>query len=85
MLFAAVLKGLERAPAVLRHLEMLAGAELDLLTTIGGHRVGFEYKVGDALKLTRSMAIARPYTLATGIDVVPLADAIDAVSGEKPC
>jgi len=101
MLFEAVLKGLERAPAVLRHLEMHAGAELDLLTTIGGHRVGFEYKVGDALKRTRSMAItrqdlnldrlfvvapvAKPYTLTTGIDVVPLADAIDAVSGEKPC
>ena len=77
-----------------------SGAELDLLTTIGGRRVGFEYKVGDAPKLTRSMAIARqdldldrlfvvapvakPYTLATGIDVVPLADAIDSVSSGKP-
>ena len=76
-----------------------SGAELDLLTTIGGRRVGFEYKVGDAPKLTRSMAIARhdldlhrlfvvapvakPYTLAAGIDVVPLADAIDAASSGK--
>lgn len=57
------------------------------LTTIGGHRVGFEYKVGDVPKLTHSMAVARhdleldqlflvapvakPFTLATGIDVVP--------------
>ena len=76
-----------------------SGAELDLLTTIGGRRVGFEYKVGDAPKLTRSMAVARhdldlhrlfvvapvakPYTLAAGIDVVPLADAIDAASSGK--
>ena len=77
-----------------------SGAELDLLTTIGGGRVGFEYKVSDAPRLTRSMAIARqdldldrlfvvapvakPYTLTTGVDVVPLTDAIDAVSGGKP-
>ena len=77
-----------------------SGAELDLLTTISGRRVGFEFKVGDAPKLTRSMAVARqdleldrlfvvapvakPYTLAAGIDVVPLADAIDAASGGKP-
>ena len=77
-----------------------SGAELDLLTTISGRRVGFEFKVGDAPKLTRSMAVARqdldidrlfvvapvakPYTLAAGIDVVPLTDAIDAASGGKP-
>ena len=77
-----------------------SGAELDLLTTISGRRVGFEFKVGDAPKLTRSMAVARqdleldrlfvvapvakPYTLAAGIAVVPLADAIDAASGGKP-
>jgi hypothetical protein len=28
--------------------------------------------------------VAKPYTLAAGIDVVPLADAIDAASGGKP-
>lgn len=55
--------------------------------------------MADAPKLTRSMAVARhdleldqlfvvapvakPYTLATGIDVVPLADAIDvAIAGQ---
>jgi len=67
--------------------------------SLGGRRVGFEYKVGDAPKLTRSMAVARhdldlhrlfvvapvakPYTLAAGIDVAPLADAIDAASSGK--
>jgi hypothetical protein len=28
--------------------------------------------------------VAKPYTLAAGIDVVPLTDAIDAASGGKP-
>jgi len=69
------------------------------VTTIGGRRVGFEFKVGDAPKLTRSMSIAfhdldlhrlfvvapiaKPFTLAERIDVVPLADAIDAASGSR--
>jgi uncharacterized protein len=73
-----------------------SGAKLDLLTTIAGRRVGFEFKVGDAPKLTRSMSIAfhdldlhrlfvvapvaKPFPLAERIDVVPLADAIDAAS-----
>jgi predicted AAA+ superfamily ATPase len=76
-----------------------SGAELDLLTTIGGRRVGFEFKVGDAPKLTRSMSVAfrdldldrlfvvapvaKPFALAERIDVVPLVDAIDAASGTR--
>jgi predicted AAA+ superfamily ATPase len=76
-----------------------SGAELDLLTTIGGRRVGFEFKVGDAPKLTRSMSVAfhdldlhrlfvvapvaKPFALAERIDVVPLVDAIDAVSDTR--
>jgi predicted AAA+ superfamily ATPase len=74
-----------------------AGAELDLLVTIGGRRVGFEFKVSDAPTRTRSMLVAREdlgldrlfvvapvsraYALSPGIDVVPLAGALDAVAG----
>lgn len=73
-----------------------SGAEVDLLTTRGGNAVGFEFKVADAPRLTKSMTIAkqnldlqrlfvvapvaRPYSLAPGIDVVPLAEAINAAS-----
>ncbi len=35
-----------------------AGAELDLLLTIGGRRFGFEFKYGDAPARTRSMLVA---------------------------
>lgn len=35
-----------------------AGAELDLLVTIGGRRYGFEFKVSDAPGATRSMRVA---------------------------
>jgi hypothetical protein len=35
-----------------------AGAELDLLLTIGGRRIGFEFKYGDAPARTRSMLVA---------------------------
>ena len=35
-----------------------AGAELDLLLTIGGKRVGFEFKYSDAPARTRSMIVA---------------------------
>ncbi|MEX0671196.1 MAG: ATP-binding protein [Pirellulales bacterium] len=72
-----------------------SGAEVDLLTTLGGRRVGFEFKVADAPKLTRSMLVAqqdlgldrlfvvapvaKSYTLRAGIEVVPLADAISGV------
>ena len=74
-----------------------AGAELDLLVTIGGRRVGFEFKVSDAPTRTRSMLVAREdlgldrlfvvapvsraYAHAPGIDVVPLDGALDAVAG----
>lgn len=77
-----------------------AGAELDLLTTIGGRRIGFEFKVADAPKLSRSMVvahqdlgldhlfvvapIARRYMLRRGIEVVPLTDAIEAAGGREP-
>jgi predicted AAA+ superfamily ATPase len=69
-----------------------SGAEVDLLTTLGGKAFGFEFKVADAPRLTKSMTIAkqdldlqrllvvapvaRPYSLAPRIDVVPLAEAI---------
>ena len=69
-----------------------SGAELDLLATIGGRPVGFEFKVSEAPSLTRSMTIARSdlgldrllvvapvargYPLAERIDVVPLAEAV---------
>jgi predicted AAA+ superfamily ATPase len=74
-----------------------AGAEVDLLTPLGGKPVGFEFKVSDAPRLTKSMTIAmqdlglerllvvapvaRPYALAPRIDVVPLAEALQAASG----
>lgn len=73
-----------------------SGAELDLLTTIAGKPTGFEFKVSDAPKLTRSMSIAchdlgldrlfvvspieRGYPLADRIDVVSLEAAIEAVA-----
>jgi hypothetical protein len=77
-----------------------AGAELDLLVLVGGRRLGFEFKVADAPTLTRSMAIAwndlgldrllvvspacRPYRLAPGIEVMPLADAIAVAEAVRP-
>jgi predicted AAA+ superfamily ATPase len=73
-----------------------SGAEVDLLTTLGGKPLGFEFKVADAPRLTKSMTIAkqdldlqrllvvapvaRPYSLAPRIDVVPLAEAIQIAS-----
>lgn len=35
------------------------GAELDLFVQAGGRRIGFEFKVGDAPKMTRSLSIAQ--------------------------
>ena len=35
------------------------GAELDLFVQAGGRRVGFEFKVGDAPKMTKSLSIAQ--------------------------
>lgn len=63
------------------------GAELDLLMFKHGRRIGVEFKLADAPKLTPSMRIAmtdleldrllvvypgrKPYTLAPSVDVVP--------------
>jgi predicted AAA+ superfamily ATPase len=73
-----------------------SGAELDLLTTIAGRPTGFEFKVSDAPKLTRSMSIAcddlrldrlfvvapieRGYRLTDRIEVVSLEVAVNAVA-----
>jgi hypothetical protein len=72
-----------------------AGAELDLLMLKHGRRIGVEIKRADAPALTPSMRIAmndlaldrllvlypgnRPYSLASGIDVVPAAAAASFV------
>ena len=74
-----------------------SGAEVDLLALLGGKAVGFEFKVSDAPRLTKSMTIAkqdlelerllvvapvaRPYALAPRIDVVPLSEAVQIASG----
>jgi predicted AAA+ superfamily ATPase len=71
------------------------GAELDLLMFKHGRRVGVEFKLADAPKLTPSMRIAvtdlkldrllvvypgnKPYTLATGVDVIPAVRVADFV------
>jgi hypothetical protein len=63
------------------------GAELDLLMFKHGRRVGVEFKLADAPRLTRAMQIAKadlkldrllvvypgdkPYSLAAGVEVVP--------------
>ena len=68
------------------------GAELDLFVEPGGRRVGFEFKVSDAPKMTKSLAVAmedlrldelivvkpsgRTYHLATNIHVMPLEAAL---------
>ena len=72
-----------------------SGAELDLLVVVDGKLIGFEFKVSDAPKLTRSMSIAcqdlglhrlvvvspasARYPLADRIDVMPLPEAIAEV------
>lgn len=69
-----------------------AGAELDLLVEPNGRRIGFEFKVGDAPKITKSMVVAisdlkleelivvkpagRDYALADGIRAMSLPSAI---------
>ena len=74
-----------------------SGAEVDLLAALGGKLVGFEFKVSDAPRLTKSMTIAKQdlalermlvvapvdcaYSLAPRIDVVPLAEAVEVASG----
>ena len=68
------------------------GAELDLFVQPGGKRVGFEFKVTDAPKMTKSLAVAmedlkldelivvKPaggaYQLASNIHVMPLESAL---------
>jgi hypothetical protein len=63
-----------------------AGAELDLLLSLGGKRYGVEVKYGDAPRLTKSMTIAmtdlglkRLYTVYPGSKRYPLAKNIDAL------
>ena len=69
-----------------------AGAELDLLVEPNGRRIGFEFKVGDAPKLTKSMGVAmsdlkleelivvkpagRDYAMAQGIQAMSLPSAL---------
>ena len=73
------------------------GAELDLLLFKGGQRIGVECKRADSPSLTQSMRIAaadlrldhlhvvypgtRRYSLAQGIDVVPLEEFLAAARG----
>lgn len=70
------------------------GAELDLLVFKNGRRIGVECKRSDSPTLTPSMRIAiadlrldrlqvvypgtRAYSLAAGVDVVPLGDFVNA-------
>ena len=64
-----------------------SGAELDLLARVDGKPIGFEFKVSDAPKLTRSMRIAcedldlhRLLVVSPSSGSYPLADRIDVVS-----
>jgi hypothetical protein len=63
------------------------GAELDLLLFSEGERLGVEFKVGDAPRVTRSMRVAlddlrldRLLVVHPGRDSFPLDDRIEAVS-----
>jgi len=76
------------------------GAELDLLLTLGGKRIGFEFKVQDAPGMTRSMASAsmdlklnhlfvvtpghKGYRLSETAEVLPLNDLIDQLADFSP-
>ncbi|MDM7993104.1 MAG: ATP-binding protein [Candidatus Fermentibacter sp.] len=73
------------------------GAELDLLAMKDGKRLGFEFKLADAPKMTPSMRIAsedlsldsltvvypgtRSYSLDRGVSVIPLRELISSRSG----
>lgn len=64
-----------------------AGAELDLLTWIGGNRIGFEIKYADAPKPTKSMHIAvedlslkRLFVVHPGGKTYPLNDTMTSVA-----
>ncbi len=70
------------------HWRTQAGAELDLLLTLGGRRIGVEVKYADAPSMTRSMHVSieslkldqlyiiypgiEPYVLRPGVEVMPL-------------
>lgn len=63
-----------------------AGAELDLLFTRGGRRIGIEFKYADAPRLTKSMAaaiadlkLARLLVIYPGEKRFPLAETVEAV------
>lgn len=64
-----------------------AGAELDLMVTLRGQRVGFEFKYGDAPVMTKSMHIAlqdlklkRLFVVYPGKKFYPLDDSVEVVS-----
>lgn len=67
-----------------------AHAELDLLTFVGGKRVGFEFKAADAPTVTKSMRIALTdlhldhlFVVFPGALEFPLEDRIDAIGFER--
>jgi predicted AAA+ superfamily ATPase len=64
-----------------------SGAELDLLLTHGGKRLGFEFKFSDQPRTTKSMHVALQdlaldhiYVVHPGSHVFPLTEAITAIS-----
>ncbi len=73
-----------------------AGAELDLLATVGGRRIGVEVKYADAPRLAKSMIVARTdlglarllvaypgverYALAEWAEVVPVTDLLQELA-----
>ncbi len=64
-----------------------SGAELDLMVQWKGKRIGFEFKYGDAARLTKSMHIAlhdlklkKLFVVYPGKESYPLHDKIEAVS-----
>lgn len=66
-----------------------ADAELDLLTFIGGRRIGFEIKASDAPKVTKSMRIAladlaldQLFVVYPGRDEFPMDDRVHALGLE---
>lgn len=76
-----------------------AGAELDLLLTVKGERVGIEAKYSDAPRLTKSMSVAMQdlglsklyvvypgahrYTLGENIDALPLAELLIEIGEQR--
>ncbi len=63
------------------------GAELDLMVTWQGRRIGFEFKFGDAPGITKSMHVAmsdlkleRLLVLVPGKESYPLGEKVEVVS-----